>query len=344
MSETHIEKKYSKSLAKAVAAESLVCFSDLPALSDKDLADLKGILKGTKTTSVPIDAKQAITILAHGEPSVESIEILARILSNTSESTKVRVSAAANLGILGSESAEKALLKNLDTEDQFVRSEVIKSLGKVGSAESLRRLDLSAETASDSERRLIDFARVTIAFREGSYEEDSMPGVDWRTQSLKVVEGDRVAENVRKIWGSTYGVVLSREVGLAMVCGRSTLSVLLNSLLKRGSWLETIRSRPLIAGILTVKEHEVAQYSVRSLLITKPTDTGFTIAATRTDGDVVFAGDARPEGDGLRLTIRNVGPERTPVEIGGVITNDDIKLDLRTWRGTVRDKRHGEAL
>ena len=421
MNDTLIGAEYSATLAKAIAAESLACISDTPALSEQDVADLKGILSGTKTTTGPIDVKRAVAILAHSEPSAESGEILAQsgyplysscpdggtialiyqllvgrqmpigclgavcftanlwlkrqnhpespakstgtnagsrpdmsaritrvkwitrlaqILGNSGESTEVRVSAAANLGVLGTEAGEKALLASLETEDPFVRREVIKSLGKIGSAESLRRLDSLPETASGLDRKLADFARMTIAFREGSDDRDSM----LRSQPLEVIEADRVTEIVRKIWGPTYGVDLNREVGFTVYCGRSPLSILVNSELKRGSWLETLRSRPLIAGIVTAKESEVERFSVRNLLMTKPTETGFAIVATRTGGDVVFAGKAEPEGDGFRLSVRDVGPEATQTEIAGIVTNDSVELNLHTWRGTARSKKRGEAV
>ena len=232
------------------------------------------------------------------------------------------------------------MLASLETEDPFVRREVIKSLGKIGSAESLRRLDSLPETASGLDRKLADFARMTIAFREGSDDRDSM----LRSQPLEVIEADRVTEIVRKIWGPTYGVDLNREVGFTVYCGRSPLSILVNSELKRGSWLETLRSRPLIAGIVTAKESEVERFSVRNLLMTKPTETGFAIVATRTGGDVVFAGKAEPEGDGFRLSVRDVGPEATQTEIAGIVTNDSVELNLHTWRGTARSKKRGEAV
>ncbi len=344
MSDTSNGTNNSDSLAKKLAAENLACINNMPNPSKQDLTDLKGILRNTKITSTAVDIKQALTMLTHAEPSAESVEILSRILSNTRQTTKVRVSAAANLSVLGTQDAEKALLVNLDVDDPFIRLEVIKSLGKIGSIESLRCLEAAVETASDKDRKQIAFACTTIAFREGSYDRDSIPGIDWRTQSLKVIEGRQVAEKVEKIWGSTYGVKLNHELGLIFTCGKSTLSVLLNNTLKRGSWLKNLRSKPLIAGVLTIKEHEVKRYSVRYILMTKPTDTGLIITASRTNGDVVFAGKAIAEGDELRLSMRDVGVERTPAEIDGVITNDNIKLDLRTWRGVVRSKSHGEKL
>ena len=344
MSGQDIGSEYSTTLAKAIGAESLNCIGDMPVLSDEDVVDLKGILKGTKTTTSPIDTKQAISILAHAERSVESVEIVGQILARSSESTKVRVSAAASLGVMGTEAAEKVLLASLNAEDPFVRSQVIKSIGKMGSSESLRRLESLPETASDLDRKLADFARMAITFREGAHDKESVPGIDWRSQSIETVEGDRVVENIRKIWGSTYGVELNREIGLSLVCGRSTLSVLLNRDLKRGSWLETLQSRPLIAGIVTAMEREVGRYSVRYLLMTTPTESGLTITGVRTDGEAAFGGRATLGDRGLQLTVRDVGPGGAPAEIDGVVTSDSFQLDLRTWGRTVRSKKHGEAV
>lgn len=340
-------RRYSKTVLKTISAGTVGCIGDAPALSERDIADLKGILDGTKPADGAVDTRQAMTVLTHAEPSPESAGILGRILARDDAPVKVRTSAAANLGRFGGEAAgaaESALLGGLDTKNRFVRSEIIESLGKVGSTESLRRLGDLVETASEADRRRARFACTAIAFREGRYDEEAFRLFDWRSHPVGVLEGEPVAERVRDLWGPRWGVELNREVALTLPCGGATLSVLLNRELRRGSWLETLQERPLVAGILAAEEREVGRHSVRNVVLTVPTDTGFDIAVARSDGNVVFAGRGEPDGDGFRLTIRDVGLERVPAWIEGRLTAETFDLTLRTWAGRVRDKRHGQAV
>lgn len=283
-----------------------------------------------------VNAKSKIT--------TESTAQLKQILSSTSKTTKERISAAANLGIIGTQDAEQVLLLNLENDDPFIRREVFKSLGMIGSGESLKRLNLAADIQNDVDQKQLDFARKIIAFREGDADQSDTPDINWKTQSLQSIEGEQVSKVVREIWGSNYGLELNPKFGFAFNCGRSTLNVLLNNALAPGSLTEDLCSKPMIAGLVTIRESEVQGYSVRYLLLTEPTDNGFKISVNRTSGDVVFSGNAIQDKKTLRLTMRDVGIERTPTEIIGTINNDRINLDLRTWQGKVQSKGHGEAV
>jgi hypothetical protein len=338
------KRSLSAKLARAISPEGVSCFSDAPVLSEKDVADLKAVLTGERDEADRIDTKQAISLLAHTDRSPEASEILGRILGAESEPIRVRVSAAANLAVVGTEEAEAILLEHLDAGDTFVRLEVIESLGKVGTEASRARLEAVAKRASAPEARAAAAALVAIDFREGRTRQEGWPGVARRSVAVDLIEAEVIAKRVGNLWGSTYGIRLNPDVALGLPCGRTQLTVLLNAELKRGSWLEAARSRPLIAGIVTGKDGESERHVVRHVLLTRPTEEGFAIAATRASGDVVFAGEAVPDGDGYRLRVRDVGPERMPAEVEGVITNDSITLELHTWLAPTRRKRHGRAI
>ena len=128
------------------------------------------------------------------ETSTDSVEKLSRILSSNRKTTKERISAAAELGVLGTQDAENALLLNLKIDDSFIKLEVIKSLGMIGSSESLKRLNIITDNLNDVDRKQINFARKVIAFREGSTDQSSMPDINWKTQSLQLFKGKQVAE------------------------------------------------------------------------------------------------------------------------------------------------------
>ena len=127
------DENFSRELLHAIAANEARCFEDRTVLSPGDVAVLKQVLRGEKVPPIQVDRKRAVTALASSERSAEASAILAGIVANSQETTQVRGAAAAHLSVMPKESAEKALLENLETTNEIVRREVRKSLTKIGS-------------------------------------------------------------------------------------------------------------------------------------------------------------------------------------------------------------------
>lgn len=344
------DREFSRELLRAISADEGGCFVDLPVVASNDVADLKQVLRGERIPNIPIDKKRAVTALARSESSAEASDILASIVADTEETTRVRAVAASNLGLMPPEAAERALLQNLTADDEVVRVEVFKSLGRIGTTEGLDRLKALPDPENDYAKRQLSLAKLAISFRSGSEERDvqdanSTLGIRWTTHAAKTVEGRQVQENIDMIWGSIYGITLNSDIGFEIGCGRTKHFLFLNDVMKRGAFVESIRSRNMIAGLLALQEEGTRHFTTRYLLLTSPSDAGLEVTIVRTNGDIVYAGEARPDGAAaLRLTMRDVGLERTATEIEGLLSNDDIHLNLRVWRGTTRTKQHGEPI
>ncbi|HET6980080.1 MAG TPA: hypothetical protein VFI24_27350 [Pyrinomonadaceae bacterium] len=127
------DENFSRELLHAIAANEGRCFEDLTVLSSGDVAVLKQVLRGEKVPPILIDKKRAVTALANSERSAEASAILAGVMADLKETTQVRGAAAAQLSVMPKESAEKALMENLETGNEIIRREVRKSLVKIGS-------------------------------------------------------------------------------------------------------------------------------------------------------------------------------------------------------------------
>ena len=131
------DKNFSPELLHAIAADEANCSPDLPVLSAGDVAVLKEILRGEKHPPISIDRKRAVNALASSERSAEASAILAGVVADSKETTRVRATAAAQLSVMPKESAEEALTQNLETANEIVRHEVRKSLAKIGSEKAV---------------------------------------------------------------------------------------------------------------------------------------------------------------------------------------------------------------
>jgi HEAT repeats len=342
-------QEFSRTLLQAISLNSLEVEIDLPILTGTDLTVLKEILRGEKIPNFSIDGKRAINALTRSEKSVETGEILSRIVSDTQETVRVRAAAALNLSMIPSEVSEKALLRNITSADETVQLEVIKALGRIGSTEALARLKALPEPDNDLIKQQLSLAKLAIAFRSGSDAADhqaikSIFGIRWITHTAKIVEGRQVRENIDAIWGSTYGITLNPSIGFEMSCGRTKHFLFLNDVVKRGAFLNGVKSRNMIAGLVALQEEHIEYFTIRYLLLTSPSNRGLELVIARTNGEAVYAGEASPDGATLRLTMRDVGLERTPTEIEGLLSNEDIQLSLRVWGGQARRKKQGEPI
>lgn len=129
----HTDENFSPELLHAISANESGCPTDLPVLAAGDVAVLKQVLRDEERPPILIDKKRAVNALASSERSPEATAILAGVVADLKETTRVRAAAAAQLSVMPRESAEKALTENRETANEIVRREVQKSLVKIGS-------------------------------------------------------------------------------------------------------------------------------------------------------------------------------------------------------------------
>lgn len=293
-----------------------------------------------------IDKKKAITALGRSDRSLETSEIFGRLLANGHEPTRVRATAASGLGLLNLAASETQLLENLDTDDETVRNEIIKSLGKVGTAVSLDHLNRLTEPLNDHSRKILSFAKLLISFRigQGRYESLSsgaLAPTRWTTRSARIIEGAEVQEKIKLVWGSTYGVKLNSETAFEVDFRGPKFNILLNELVRLDAFVASIASRSMIAGVVVLEEPDVSRYSnVRYLIMTSPSERGVAVTVARTNGDIVYTGQGEFAGNDVRLMVRDTGPPVVPTEIHGQIVNDRLALSVRLSLAAARTKKH----
>jgi hypothetical protein len=358
----------SPTLLQAISATSLEVELDLPTLAANDLADLKAILKGEKRTNAPISTKRALNALVRSERSAETRAITARILSDARQPNRVRSLAALNLSLMPAPETERALIQNLRGVDTRLQASVAKALGRIGTVEAFEQLQ-RLDTDSELVRRQVAFAKQTIAYRSVSPAPDlqaertrstmaqrsALAALDkpsaparsttgWATFPAKPVTGRPVQEKVGNLWGSTYGLTLNQTLGLEVDCGTAKHFLFLDERLQRGRFLAGLRSRPSIIGLLAPEPEPEHHETIRYVLLANPADQGIALSVTRTNGELVYGGNGTLTQGGLRFTLRDVGLTRTPTEITGQVSDDDIQLTLRIGPESSRPKRHGEAI
>jgi hypothetical protein len=336
------EPPMSPALRRAIAADTIGCFVDLAVLGEADVAVLKRILERPEVEGVEISLKRALGALARSDPSSETAKLLARVLGDTKHPLRERAIAAAFLALLPPEAAEDPLLAALPEAAGLLRLEIIKSLGEVGTEKALAALRRIPTDPHDLAARQIAVAKLAIAFRTerdgtGPDDLDRTLDIRWETLEAKRLAPKEVRSTVAAL-GPTFGVRPNPEIGFGYDCGAARHVLLLNERVKPGEFVKAIRARNMIAGLLVAQAERLRYFAVRWLLLTSPGRDGVRMVLARPNGEPAFEGRARPKARGLDFTLRDTGLERTPTEIEGRITPDDVTWTMRIWRGPLRGK------
>lgn len=337
--------KMSPALRRAIAADAIGCPVDEEVLAPRDVAALKAILADEREPAIAISRKHAFGALARSDPSAETGALLGQALADRTLPPRDRLAAAAYLGWLPPAAAEPALLAALSSASGLLRLEIVKSLGQAGGAKALARLSRLDPESEDIGRRQLTFARSVIGLRERRGDGlASALGVKWRLREAEPLAAKAVREIVAALGGARYDMPINPDTGLAFECGGVRHVLLLNAALRRGGFADAALKDGMIAGLVVARAEKLPSYGVRWLLLTSPGKQGLDILLARTNGDIALAGSAEANAEGLRFTLRDTGIERTPVEVVGHVTNDEIGWTMRVWRGALRDKAHPRAI
>ena len=157
----------SAKLARVVEEGGFDCPSGDLQLNDADVSNLSQILSREEETAIPIDRKRAVNAFVQVTKlkarADSSLEVLARILVDTTESQSTRIAAAAGLGQFSEQVSETTLILVLPSVSQTIQREVIKSLGKIGTRSALQAL--GALDVDDAVLPLVSQSELLIAHR-----------------------------------------------------------------------------------------------------------------------------------------------------------------------------------
>ena len=338
--------KLSPALFRAVASET-TGFVDRAILGKEDVTALKDLL--TRRDAPRIELKRALGALTRSDPSPDTARILARVLADGKAQARDRALAAAYLGQLPCLVAEAPLLAALDAAPNPLRAEIIKSLGQIGGAKALKKLSAIKYDDDDPARSQLGLAKLAITLRDGGNKVDAGAIDDalqlrWDTAQSKRLKPDALRTVHAAIGGTRFGAALSQELGFELVCGKQRHAILLDDTLKRGSLVEGLSKRGMIAAQLFTRAANPGYYALRWLLLTSPEKDGLRMVLVRPNGDAAFEGHAKRDDRGLSFALRDTGLERTPTKITGYVSADDIAWTLEQSRGRLRGKRRPQPI
>jgi HEAT repeats len=333
--------RLSRKLERLVGERSLGCATQVPKLSRRDISKLQEILEQRPAADSGTRRKQVLVTLAAAAPADATAQSLGKVLAAKRESLNVRVSAASNLGLHTDAVAERILLKHIKEPQPELRMAVIDALARIGGPRSARALAQLKLPKNPAEKRRLDLARRLIAAREGSAERPPRSETGWRSQSVQILQGKEAAALSADLWGSRWGIQISRELALVTDCANCETVVLFNAELSQSNMARLLQEKPMLVGLLTQRGGIGRELVVSTLVVARPKRGGVSLEGFLTSGEQVLEGEAFATADGIRFSVSDVGPMRGSIRADGEMGAEGLKLQLRSWRGPELPKQHG---
>lgn len=298
---------------------------------------LISVARHTRTFDVPVRAPNALIALAEGRPDA-AMPVLTDVLIDDDAPSEDRVAAARGLGLISTTEAASSLLAAARDRNPRVQQAVLASLGTFAGPEAVVELE-AVEAVDVHARRQLDFTRALIAHRHGldgpflPAAPNSVVQLDGRSKttevSLRAKTAAATQSDVDKLTGPTYGVEFATR-GYDLRCGSKEWTAFVNRDLGRSfASLTQLGARPWIAAILGWWYPERFRATTQYVVLARPLNDGAHLDVVRTDGEIVYAGDAKLSGTETFFSIADVDRRgASPVRLTGRLGPNGVELDV----------------
>lgn len=312
-------------------------------LTPAQIAELKRVATAPESFDEPVRAELAVQALARG---AKAVAVLGALVRDGKVKDTVRVTAARELGLLGTPATEKALRRAVGDENPRVQQAVFRALGTHAGPSTLRILTDAPEPQDASARRQLAFARTLIAHRHGLDTAHLRPvesGLRRPEQvghqsevNISLQRAAATAKDRKLLLGSTYGIELAAR-DAEVVCGR-TWTVFLNRETDYTGMAERVHERPWILGLMAHWHRGRSFAIVKHVILTTPQNGRVLVDIVRSDGERIYTGSAESEGSAVIMTLTDVDrPATVPTFILVRISRRGIDVE----RAAVSSKRVG---
>lgn len=299
-------------------------------LDDDDLRTLVGMVR---TGDAQTNRMRALDLLVAGGAE-QAMDLLAELLRRDGHDALISAAAATHVTRFPSPWAEALLLDGLQATDAkqlvgygkpdvgglpaVVLTKMVASLGRCGSERAVPALRTLADNPGSDPMvsKQARFALALIGCREGLRGLEPAPAdrqalhvdaASSRPLRVHAASAEDVEQAVRSIAGHLHGVQPDAEHALRLACGADRLLVLPNRTPDHVELPALMLKRPWLAALVIRRSPEDDSHSVWRIVLTHPQD-GQKVRLTvhRTDGTIMFEGQAAVDGDSATLSLHTI--------------------------------------
>lgn len=286
-------------------------------------------------------------------PERRRTQVFRSVLGDRRQAPVVRQTAAHYLGKIDRPPALAALKDSLRVRDPLVRGAVLRSLGRIGDQETIRRVARMQDGLRGWLAREAKFAVTLLAYRHGveGYEvrlpRDNLLTPGRRSRDLEMRPA-RPAEREalqRSLTFEPLGMPAAHEHAYRLNCGPRKMLVVLNrDLVESGDLAGRLTKPTLAAQVLHWHDHDEAYAPIFYLLTHTQRDGNVRIGILNSGGRLCCAGFATTSDRVATFVVRAVDiPGNTPAHVEGRFELGAIELEHAKVGLAVRRSRRTTA-
>jgi hypothetical protein len=315
------------------------------ALDSEGLDQLVAALESVAADDNNKDIANALRCIAEGRPGKESARLAARFLLDPDADQALKRQAASALARMPGDEADDALSQALASADPSEEAPLLQALATAGSAKGLKAIRDLPRTQSARLKNLRAYAETALAFRTGDKVEAETERLMFPSSSPLRIQRETpeaLAAIVGALEGRPFGLDFGADIGFSFDCAGKKHVMLLNRDVEPGKFLDALRGERKIVGIIAMEDGARGAYKMRRAIFLRPERGGARLSIVSPVGEVVMAGSLRDDGDSMALELRDMVTERSPINVTGRVTKDDLELSAEVFVEAARPKQTGE--
>jgi hypothetical protein len=333
-------------------AEELILRIDETFHLDPDRASLQRVRRALAGNDPTFLAARALEILFASDFPNKHRDF-ERILADESVPAHTRSLAAAYLGRLQTPEAVDILIEHLDIRDESVLAAILRALAVAGDRRALDAIVELVPKLRTSAVQDANVAEALIAYRAGVEGADlpltsGLRFLDVEPSSagkleISVADRNDVEFCLRSLGRRPYGIELAESPAFQVRCQERLWIVLLNRECSTPSGIASGRQRAML-GVVALRERETGLYSPAYVLLTTSLsqEGNIRILACRSNGRVIFGGEAHADDDRVHFSLRAVArPGAFALAVDATFEDGQLRVDraLTSLRAQVEPLR-----
>lgn len=305
---------------------------------DPDRASLQKVRRALRGDDPDLPATLAMAILFASDFPNQHRDFEA-LLEDETAPAPLRRLAVAYLSRLQTPEAVDVLIAHLQTRDEFILTGILRGLGVAGGRRALEAIVEHERDLPPSAAHEAKVAAALIAHRLGA------EGHEFPIQpALRFLDVDRACAGkleitpagrndvefcLRSLGRQPFGIELAECPAYLVRCQQRAWIILLNRAFAAANALAAAVQHKAILGVVASRNQETGLFSPAFVLLTTPVpgEGRVRILACRTNGQVVFGGDAHVDGGRAQFSLRAAArPGAFGLSMEGVFEDGHLRI------------------
>lgn len=297
---------------------------------------LEGLSESELVESVQAETGPEVTQRALQELSRRSsprrLEVFRAVLEDPKHDSRIKRTAAVELGTEALPENQELLLSQVHTEDAPLFSRVLQSLGKIGDEEALAQLEQVDPPQTPPAIQALEFARSLMAYRlhldrhliARPPDSELVEVTDGIPVEAEAAGPELVREALQEARKDIPALAMTEEGALRVTCQGNELLVVFNA-------DQAEEGQSALPAVLLKKGLSLDRYFLEQYFFTQPAEGGgeTVVLGVRPGGQLTFAGSIRESAEGLRFSVRSLDSPYVPaIEVEGLYHPADGAVEL----------------